>query len=181
MEMQKLPLSSSLLLNLMLYTGKMLSGAAPDGEPEGKQSWRLFPEAFYSVHQREDRLSDYTWLITPFISETPHPKSLAMMMCTPGYSPALLLTCSVSSSKIPLSHNQPEIRLLVLPSAANPYALLGRILFLVRIHTVGCCNPGAVAGLCTAARWFSGGVLRFGFHSENCKWPFCWKHQLRCS
>lgn len=100
MEMQKLPLSSSLLLNLMLYTGKMLSGAAPDGEPEGKQSWRLFPEAFYSIHQREDRLSDYTWLITPFVSETPHPKSLAMMMCTPGYSPALLLTCSVNSSEI---------------------------------------------------------------------------------
>lgn len=169
--MQKLPLSSSLLLNLMLYTGKMLSGATPDGEPEGKQSWRLFPEAFYSVHQREDRLSDYMWLITPFISETPHPKSLAMTMCMPGYSSALLLTCSVNSSEIALSHNQPEIRLLVLPSAANLYALLGRILFLVRIHTVGCCNPGAVAGLCTAARWFSGGVLRFGFHSENCKWP----------
>lgn len=97
-----------------------LTSAAPDGEPEGKQSRRLFPEAFYSVHQREDRLSNYTWLITPFISETPHPKSLAMMMCTLGYSPALLLTCSVNSSEIALSHNQPEIKLLVLPSAANP-------------------------------------------------------------
>lgn len=121
----------------------------------------LLPEFLHNVQCREDGLS-----CNAHISSLPHlflkHHILAVMLCT--QSIVLLFYLHICSD--------------FTISNKNLYSLLGRILFLVLVLAVSCCNLGTITVLYTAAMWFSAGVLSIVFDSESCKQPVTFLQEM---